>query len=204
MEDLPYQYYVAESVVEQFALSHTPAAILRELVQNEYDAKGYELGVHFGSQQLVITGNGNPIDAAGWERLRVMLGTGWVPNSDTYIEPKRSSIGSKNFGLRSLFTVGDEIKVYSGSKWSALNWRRGSIYPPIEAPDPPRRGVRIEVPYRRSKTGALESFTPKRRNAWVREIGDSLGETLIKLAHPGRSQSLRRVVLRTDDVPDVS
>ena len=204
MEDLPYQYYVAESVVEQFALSHTPAAILRELVQNEYDAKGYELGVHFGSQQLVITGNGNPIDAAGWERLRVMLGTGWVPNSDTYIEPKRSSIGSKNFGLRSLFTVGDEIKVYSGSKWSALNWRRGSIYPPMEAPDSPRRGVRIEVPYRRSKTGALESFTPKRRNAWVREIGDSLGETLIKLAHPGRSQSLRRVVLRTDDVPDVS
>ena len=204
MDDLPYQYYVAESVVEQFALSHTPTAILRELVQNEYDAGGSELGVHFGNDQLVITGNGNPIDKAGWERLRVMLGTGWVPNSDTYIEPKKSSIGSKNFGLRSLFTVGDEIRVYSGGKWSALNWRRGAIYPPMEAQDSPKRGVRIEVPYRPSKTGALEPFTLIRRNGWALEIRDSLVETLIKLAHPGRSPSLRRVVLRTNDVPDVS
>ena len=38
MEDLPYQFHVAESVVPQFALSNTPTAILRELVQNEYDA----------------------------------------------------------------------------------------------------------------------------------------------------------------------
>ncbi len=81
MEDLSDQYYVAESVVEQFALSHTPTAILRELVQNEYDAGGRELGVHFGDERLVITGSGYPIDAAGWERLRVMLGTGRLPNS---------------------------------------------------------------------------------------------------------------------------
>ena len=204
MEDLSYQYYVAESVVEQFALSHTPTAILRELVQNEYDAGGQELGVDFGSDRLVITGDGNPIDAAGWERLRVMLGTGWVPNSDTYIEPKKSSIGSKNFGLRSLFTVGDEIRVYSGGKWSALNWRRGAIYPPRETDDSPQRGVRIEVSYRPTKTGALEAFTPTKRSTWAQEIGDSLAETLIKLAHPGRSQSLRQVILRTDDMPDVS
>ncbi len=203
-EDLSYQYYVAESVVEQFALSHTPTAVLRELVQNEYDAGGQELGVHFGSERLVITGNGDPIDAAGWERLRVMLGTGWVPNSDTYIEAKKSSIGSKNFGLRSLFTVGDEIRVYSGGKWSALNWRRGSIYPPRETDDSPQRGVRIEVSYRPTKAGALEPFTPTRRSAWAREIGDSLAETLIKLAHPSRSQSLRRVILKTDGMPGVS
>ena len=204
IEDLSYQYYVAESVVEQFALSHTPTAILRELVQNEYDAGGQDLGVHFGSERLVITGNGDHIDATGWERLRVMLGTGWVPNSDTYIQPKMSSIGSKNFGLRSLFTVGDEIRVYSGGKWSALNWRRGAIYPPRETNDSPQRGVRIEVSYRPSKTGALEPFTPTSRSAWVREIGDSLAETLIKLAHPGRSRSLRRVILGTEDAPDVS
>ena len=203
-EDLSYQYYVAESVVEQFALSHTPTAILRELVQNEYDAGGRELGVHFDNERLVVTGNGDPVDAAGWERLRVMLGTGWVPNSETYIEPKKSSIGSKNFGLRSLFTVGDEIKVYSGGKWSALNWRRGAIYPPKETDDSPERGVRIEVSYRTTKTGALEPFTPARRSAWVREIGDSLAETLIKLAHPGRSRSLRRVILEADDLPDIS
>ncbi len=204
MEDISYQYYVTESVGEQFALSHTPTAILRELVQNEYDSGGQELGVHFGSERLIITGDGDSIDAGGWERLRVMLGTGWVPNSDTYIEPKKSSIGSKNFGLRSLFTVGDEISLYSGGKWSALNWRRGSTYPPRETADSPQSGVRIEVSYRPTKAGKLEPFTPTRRSAWVREIGDSLAETLIKLAHPGRSRSLHRVILRTDDMPDVS
>ena len=204
MEDLPYQFHVAESVVPQFALSNTPTAILRELVQNEYDAEGHELGVTFGSEQMVITGNGNPIDAAGWKRLRVILGTGWVPNLDTYIEPKKSSLGSKNFGLRSLFAVGDQIRVYSDGKWSSLHWQRGTVYPPMESRDSPGRGVRIEVPYRRSTVGGLEPFTPQRRDVWVREIGGSLAETLIKLAHPGRSRSLRRAVLRVHGLPDVS
>ena len=204
MEDLPYQFHVAESVVPQFALSNTPTAILRELVQNEYDAEGYELGVTFESDQMVITGNGNPIDDAGWKRLQVILGTGWVPNLETYIEPKKSSLGSKNFGLRSLFAVGDQIKVYSDGKWSSLHWQRGTVYPPMEARDSPGRGVRIEVPYRRSTTGALEPFTLKRRDVWIREIGESLVETLIKLAHPGRPRSLRRAVLRADGLPDVS
>ena len=204
MEDLPYQFHVAESVVPQFALSNTPTAILRELVQNEYDAEGNELGVTFESEHLVIAGNGNPIDDAGWKRLQVILGTGWVPNLDTYIEPKKSSLGSKNFGLRSLFAVGDQIRVYSNGKWSSLHWQRGTVYPPMEAPDSPQRGVRIEVPYRRSTTGALEPFTPKRRDVWIQEIGDSLVETLIKLAHPGRSRSLRRAILKADGLPDVS
>ena len=204
IEDLPLKFEVTESSVEQFARSHAPTDILRELVQNEYDAEGSDLVVHLGSERLVITGNGTPIDPAGWQRLRVMLGTGWVPNSETYIEPKKSQLGSKNFGLRSLFTVGDAIWVYSWGKWSVLHWRRGALYPPREAQESPSRGVRIEVPYRRSKTGALEPFTSNRRSAWVQEIGASLAETLIKLAHTGRSRSLRRVVLRTDDGPEVS
>ena len=114
IEDLPLRFEVANSVVEQVAQSHAPIDILRELAQNEYDADGHELGVNFESDRLVITGNGNSIDAAGWKRLSVMLGTGWVQNLDTYVEPKVSSIGSKNFGLRSLFTLGDEIWVTSG------------------------------------------------------------------------------------------
>ncbi len=204
MENLPYQFHVAESVVPQFALSNTPTAILRELVQNEYDAEGDELGVTFESDQMVITGNGNPIDDAGWKRLQVILGTGWVPNLDTYIEAKKSSLGSKNFGLRSLFAVGDQIRVYSAGKWSSLHWQRGTVYPPMEARDSLGRGVRIEVPYRHSTAGALEPFTLKRRDAWIQEIGESLVETLIKLAHPGQSRSLRRAVLRADGLPDVS
>ena len=92
----------------------------------------------------------------------------------------------------------------SGGKWSVLHCRRGALYPPRETEDSPRRGVRIEVPYRRSKTGSLEPFTSKRRSEWVREIRGSLAETLIKLARTGRSQSLRRVVLRANGEPDVS
>ncbi|MDD9995983.1 MAG: hypothetical protein OXS35_09635, partial [Dehalococcoidia bacterium] len=204
MTELPYQYHVAESVVPEFARSNSPSAILRELVQNEYDAEGQELGVTFGSESMVITGNGNSIDAAGWKRLQVILGTGWVPNLNTYIQAKKSSLGSKNFGLRSLFAVGDQIGVYSDGKWSSLDWQRGTVYPPMETQDSPQRGVRIEVPYRRSTTGTLEPFTAKRRDEWIREIGDALVETLIKLAHPGRSHSLRRAVLRADGLPDVS
>ena len=125
IEDLPLRYEVGDSVVEQFALSHSPTDILRELVQNEYDAGGNELGVYFGKERLVITGNGNPIDVAGWERLRVMLGTGWVQNLDTYVDPKESSIGSKNLGLRSLFTVGDVIWVFSGANGLYSTVRKG-------------------------------------------------------------------------------
>ena len=204
IEDLPLRFEVANSVVEQVAQSHAPIDILRELAQNEYDAGGHELRVNFESDRLIITGTGNPIDAAGWKRLGVMLGTGWVQNLDTYVEPKVSSIGSKNFGLRSLFTLGDEIWVTSGGKWSVLHCREGTLYPPRESQDSPRRGVRIEVPYRRSQTGALEPFTPQRRTAWVREISDSVAGTLIKLAHPGRARSLRRVVLRVDDGSEIS
>ena len=128
-----------------------------------------------------------------------MLGTGWVQNLDTYVDPKESSIGSKNFGLRSLFTVGDVIWVFSGGKWSVLHCKKGALYPPREDLNSPRRGVRIEVPYRHSKLGALEPFTRERRSAWVEEMGHSVAATLIKLAHPDQSRSLCRVVLNVED-----
>ena len=204
IDDLSLSFEVGESVVEEFAQSHTPTDILRELVQNEYDARGTEISVHFGNDKLVITGNGNPIDAAGWKRLRVMLGTGLIPGSNVYVTPKKSSIGSKNFGLRSLFTISDAIWVTSGGKWSVLHCRKGALPSPREAQDSPQRGVRIEVPYRQDKDGALEPFTPEKRREWIREISGSLAETLIKLSHPGQSQSLHRVVLKADGMPEVA
>lgn len=56
----------------------TPADILRELVQNEYDAGGTELRIEFGQDALVVSGNEMPINKAGWDRLGVMLGHGLV------------------------------------------------------------------------------------------------------------------------------
>ena len=93
---------------------HNHADVLRELVQNEYDAGGSRLQVLFGNGELIIRGNGSPIDAAGWKRLSVMLGTGLVGSSDRTIAQKVNGIGSKNFGLRTLFLYGDQIHIRSG------------------------------------------------------------------------------------------
>ena len=62
IEDLPLRFDVGNSVVEQLAQCHTPTDILRELVQNEYDAGGHELGVNFEGEWLIIVGNGSPIE----------------------------------------------------------------------------------------------------------------------------------------------
>ena len=75
---LDLQFRVATSVVDEFALSHTPADVLRELVQNEYDAGGTELVIDLGQDALVVRGNGRTIDKAGWKRLSVMLGHGQI------------------------------------------------------------------------------------------------------------------------------
>ena len=51
-------------------------AMCWELVQNEFDAGGNQFSVTFGATALTITGNGSSIDASGWSRLDVILGTG--------------------------------------------------------------------------------------------------------------------------------
>lgn len=62
---LDLQFRVATSVLDEFALSHTPADVLRELVQNEDDAGGTELVIDLGEDALVVHGNGRTIDKAG-------------------------------------------------------------------------------------------------------------------------------------------
>ncbi len=58
-----------DSVLLEFIRGHGPSAILRELVQNEYDAGGSRLEVTFGESGFEVTGNGTPIDRKGWRRL---------------------------------------------------------------------------------------------------------------------------------------
>ncbi|HEU5002564.1 MAG TPA: hypothetical protein VFW71_07290 [Actinomycetota bacterium] len=98
-----FQFQVASSMLDEFVLGHTASDVLRELVQNEYDAGGSVLSVVFGDLGLTITGNGRPIDALGWKRLTVMLGTGHVAGASGQVIPQKvNGIGSKNFGLRAL------------------------------------------------------------------------------------------------------
>src|SRR6266566_4584532 len=131
---LELRYNYGNSVVAEFVSGHDHADVLRELVQNEFDAGGGRLQVAFGTDELRICGNGSPIDAAGWKRLSVMLGTGQVGSSGPTIAQKVNGIGSKNFGLRSLFLYGDQIYIRSGGFLTVLDFLLGTLPKPVYEP----------------------------------------------------------------------
>jgi hypothetical protein len=189
-------YTVTSSVLEQFAQGHTIGDVLRELVQNEYDAQGDALSVTFGTEGVEVQGRGQSIDRAGWRRLSVMLGTGRVVGDDQDVPPKVNGIGSKNHGLRSLFLIGDRIYVRSGGLQTVLDLQYGTLRRP--RPDPSSKngpGVRIFVPYRRASDGLLEAYGVKREERDLALLADELASTLVKLAQPGTLRSLRAVTV---------
>src|SRR5690242_3875062 len=87
---LALHWTVATSTLDQFVLDHDHLDVLRELVQNEYDAHGRSLEINFEEDRLEVAGSGDPIDRDGWRRLSVMLGTGRVPDSAYRIKPKEN------------------------------------------------------------------------------------------------------------------
>ncbi len=197
-DGLDFRFRVGTSILTEFAVSHTPADVLRELVQNEYDAGGTELTVEFGPDALVVRGNGKTIDKAGWDRLGVMLGHGLVAGAAERVEPKANGIGSKNFGLRSLFLLGDRIHVMSGGRRTILDRTSGALAEPLAEPGSRgRRGVTIAVPYRQADDGPLRAFDLGREGEALTTIAAELAPTLIKLARPGPGKNLRAVVLRS-------
>jgi hypothetical protein len=52
---------IASSIVEEFVAGHDAGDVLRELVQNEFDAGGTQVSVTFGRFSLIVVGNGRPI-----------------------------------------------------------------------------------------------------------------------------------------------
>ena len=121
---------IGSSIVEQIVIGHTPADVLRELVQNEFDAHGHRMRVTFGPDHLNVTGGGKPVDKTGWERLSVILGTGVVIGSTAdarEVRPKENGIGSKNLGLRTLFLFGDRIYLRSSGKMAVLDLKRSGL-----------------------------------------------------------------------------
>jgi hypothetical protein len=196
--DLDFRFRVGTSVLTEFARSHTPADVLRELVQNEYDAGGTELVIKFGSDAVIVRGSGKTIDRAGWKRLSVMLGHGLVPGAGERVEPKTNGIGSKNFGLRSLFLFGDRIHIMSGGWYTILDRSEGALATPLAHPGSQARpGVTLVVPYRQVDDGSLRAFDEHREAEALKTIAGELAPTLIKLVHPGREKSLQAVVLRS-------
>ena len=199
LDALDLEFSFGESVLSEFVSGHDVSGLLRELVQNEFDAKGTKIEILFGEKSVLILGNGRPIDTAGWKRLSVMLGRGHVAGSDRVIEPKMNGIGSKNFGLRSLFLLGDQILVRSGGRWTVLDITRGTLPTPRRDPESKdTRGIRIEVPFRDTAKGGLEPFGREREELAVAAFFQDLIPTLIKLAQPNSPKSLRELVVSTE------
>lgn len=190
---------IGASVVEQFVRGHNASDVLRELVQNEFDGGGDRLEVNFTQDSLEVIGNGKGVSREGWKRLSVIVGTGRVvgDGQGERVEAKANGIGSKNFGLRSLFLFGDEIFVRSGGNVCVLDLRTletGKVKDPGYWGS---RGVRIKVPFRNEAFEMLEPFTAQRESAAFDIMAGGMLATLVKLALPGERQGLREVRLHS-------
>jgi hypothetical protein len=198
--DVGYATKIGGSIVDQFVLGHEPTDVLRELVQNEFDADGEVMAVTFGLDQLSISGSGRPITKKGWDRLDVVIGTGRVAGDvgGAEIEPKENGIGSKNFGLRSLFLFGDRIYVRSNGRRAVQNLIRLATKIEPDTGSKGQRGVSIHVPYRTEAFGKLQPFTAERETETFDKMAGGLLATMVKLALPGRKRGIRALTLRSD------
>ena len=193
------QHRYGNSVLLEFIRGHSPSDVLRELIQNEYDAGGHDLQVAFGKSVMSITGDGNPIDHRGWKRLSVTLGTGSVAGDEAAVTEKQNGIGSKNFGLRSLFLFGDRIFVRSNGRQTLLDMHHGVLKAPAEdRTTAGKRGVRIEVPYRLQPADGLDGFSMDAEAAVLDEFAEQISSLLLKLAHPGPRMGLRSVSVSSE------
>lgn len=142
--------YDAEPEFWQFLSGLTQADLITELIQNELDAGATRTVIRIEVDRLTCEGNGAQVDEEGWTRLSFIRGAGKdAPR-------KQHRIGIKNHGLKTCFTVGDEIVVRSGGRFIKQTlYRDGMDQPPapgaFEAPELDSTeiaGCRIEVPFR--------------------------------------------------------
>ena len=186
---------IGSSFIEQFVAGHDAGDVLRELVQNEYDGGGETLTLTLGNRSLEVAGSGRNIDRNGWERLTVIVGTGNVMGSrqTEVVAPKENGIGSKNFGLRSLFRFGDEIHVRSGGLVALLDLQTQETGRERDPQWMGEKGVRVHVPYRQKPTEWLEAFTVEREEHALNLMAEGMPDTLVKLALSGNKRGLREV-----------
>lgn len=190
---------IGSSFIEQFVAGHDASDVLRELVQNEFDGGGEVLTLTFGSRALEVVGSGRGITADGWQRLSVIVGTGNVMGGAQaeVVAPKENGIGSKNFGLRSLFRFGDEIHVRSGGEVALLDLQTQETGRERDPAWHREKGVRLYVPYRETSTERLEAFTVEREEHAFAVMAGGMPDTLVKLALCDKSRGLREVSIRS-------
>ena len=154
--------------------------IIAELVQNDLDQGATRTVISFEQDRLVCEGNGKPVDDEGWLRLRKIQGAGLT------VPAKRGKIGVKNHGLKTAFTIGDEIQLLSAGKAiSQTLYRNGRRKPPFpgasRAPkahsQAPISGCRVIVSYRKT------NLEPREGEAiLLRAIREEEIESLFRLA----------------------
>ncbi|TAU85684.1 DUF3883 domain-containing protein [Rhizobium leguminosarum] len=188
------------SVIDEFVLGHVAADVFRELVQNEFDADGYKIGIRLAESQLEVTGSGKAIPAKGWARLSVLIGTGEVlgDNSGETVTPKENSIGSKNLGMRSLFRFGDRIHVRSNGQMAVLDLRKFEVGRQADPVTRGRDGILIQVPYRTETLRKFPPYTDARELSDLDEIERLLFPTLVKLATTGRRKGVRELSITSE------
>ena len=127
--------------------------LIAELIQNDLDQGATRTVISFEEDRLVCEGNGARVVDEGWRRLRKIQGAG------DSVPAKCGKIGVKNHGLKTAFTVGDELWLMSaGRKIVQTLYAKGRNKPPhpgaslepIPDPQAPVDGCRIVVLYRKA------------------------------------------------------
>jgi len=125
--------------------------LIAELIQNDLDQDATRTVISFKRDHLICEGNGRPIEDDGWKRLRKIQGAG------DSVPAKRGKIGVKNHGLKTAFTIGDEIRVMSAGQAIVqtlyAKGRQNPPYPgasptPEDDPQAPQSGCRIIIRFR--------------------------------------------------------
>ena len=125
--------------------------LIAEMIQNDLDQDATRTVISFEGDRLVCEGNGRPVEDEGWQRLRKIQGAG------DSVPAKHGKIGVKNHGLKTAFTVGDELRLMSaGQAIIQTLYAKGRNKPPhpgaspepIADPQAPADGCRIVVRYR--------------------------------------------------------
>lgn len=125
--------------------------LIAELIQNDLDQDATRTVISFEQGHLICEGNGRPVEPEGWQRLRKIQGAG------DSVPAKCGKIGVKNHGLKTAFTIGDEIRLMSaGQSVIQTLHAKGRGKPPYPGassrpqPDPeaPSEGCRLLIRYR--------------------------------------------------------
>ena len=153
--------------------------LIAELIQNDLDQGATRTIISFDRTSLICEGNGEPVDSEGWQRLQTILGAG------DEVPAKRSRFGVKNHGLKTAFTIGDEIRLMSAGQTIVqtlyAKGRNRSPHPgasehPMEDPQAPTEGCRVVVPYRNADLEPTQGEAIKLRAVGADEI-ESLFES---------------------------